>query len=188
MTKKFLLKYFPPAKTTKLRNNISSFAQFELETLMCSHHGLPLWLQIIDATTDETLNNKTPEAAQEFIKQMALNNYQWQVMRTKPTKAAGVFNIDTIAMLASQVNSVMELRCDWSEESSKFLRWSMRIIQNSLGVVKEIRGHNPLWVFSNLISKKKKSNLEELLTKFISVSESRFQNTKMTLINQQTSI
>ncbi|KAA3462840.1 RING-H2 finger protein ATL63 [Gossypium australe] len=33
MTEKFLLKYFPPTKTAKLRNDISSFAQFELETL-----------------------------------------------------------------------------------------------------------------------------------------------------------
>ncbi|KAK5819698.1 hypothetical protein PVK06_024721 [Gossypium arboreum] len=33
MTEKFLLKYFPPTKTTKLRNDISSFIQMDLETL-----------------------------------------------------------------------------------------------------------------------------------------------------------
>ncbi|KAK5844891.1 hypothetical protein PVK06_001037 [Gossypium arboreum] len=33
MTKKFLLKYFPPAKTAKLRNDISSFVHIGLETL-----------------------------------------------------------------------------------------------------------------------------------------------------------
>ncbi|KAK5840615.1 hypothetical protein PVK06_009518 [Gossypium arboreum] len=33
MTEKFLLKYFPPAKTAKLRNDISSFVQMDLETL-----------------------------------------------------------------------------------------------------------------------------------------------------------
>ncbi|KAK5771968.1 hypothetical protein PVK06_048224 [Gossypium arboreum] len=33
MTKKFLLKYFSPAKTAKLRNNIFSFMQMDLETL-----------------------------------------------------------------------------------------------------------------------------------------------------------
>ncbi|KAA3473229.1 Aspartic peptidase [Gossypium australe] len=72
MTKKFLLKYFPPAKTTK-----------------CLHHGLPFWLQVqtiynglnlltrqlIDVATGGTLNNKTPEVAYEFIEEMALNNY-----------------------------------------------------------------------------------------------------------------
>ncbi|KAA3476989.1 RING-H2 finger protein ATL63 [Gossypium australe] len=33
MTEKFLLKYFRPAKIAKLRNEISSFAQFDLERL-----------------------------------------------------------------------------------------------------------------------------------------------------------
>ncbi|KAA3483346.1 Retrotransposon gag protein [Gossypium australe] len=32
MTQKFLLKYFPPAKMAKLRNDISSFVQIDLET------------------------------------------------------------------------------------------------------------------------------------------------------------
>ena len=56
MTEKFLLKYFSPAKMAKLRNDISSFVQMDLETLYdawerykdllrrCPHHGLPLWL------------------------------------------------------------------------------------------------------------------------------------------------
>ena len=56
MTEKFLLKYFLPAKTAKLRNDISSFVQMDLETLYdawerykdllrrCPHHGLLLWL------------------------------------------------------------------------------------------------------------------------------------------------
>ncbi|KAK5772177.1 hypothetical protein PVK06_048453 [Gossypium arboreum] len=33
MYEKFLLKYFPPAKIAKLRNDISSFVQMDLETL-----------------------------------------------------------------------------------------------------------------------------------------------------------
>ncbi|KAA3479244.1 pentatricopeptide repeat-containing protein chloroplastic-like [Gossypium australe] len=57
-----------------------------------------------DAISDSgTLNNKTPEAVYEFIEEMSLNNYQWQVMRTKPTKAASVFNLDAVAMLSNQV-------------------------------------------------------------------------------------
>ncbi|KAK5770410.1 hypothetical protein PVK06_046560 [Gossypium arboreum] len=54
MNEKFLLKYFPSTKMTKLRNDISSFVQMDLETLYdaskrykdllrrCPHHGLPL--------------------------------------------------------------------------------------------------------------------------------------------------
>ncbi|KAK5794258.1 hypothetical protein PVK06_035476 [Gossypium arboreum] len=129
MTEKFLLKYFLPAKTAKLRNDISSFVQMDLETLYdacerhkdllrrCPHHGLPLWLQVqtfhnglnpstqqmIDAAPGGTINNKTPEVAYKLIEEMSLNNYQWQVMRTKPMKAAGVFNLNMVTMLSNQV-------------------------------------------------------------------------------------
>ncbi|KAK5775546.1 hypothetical protein PVK06_043447 [Gossypium arboreum] len=83
----------------------------------CPHHGLPLWLQVqmfhngLNPSTRQmtntaaggTINNKTPEDAYEFIEEMSLNNYQWQVMRTKPTKTAGVFNVDSVTMLSNQV-------------------------------------------------------------------------------------
>ncbi|KAK5839410.1 hypothetical protein PVK06_008195 [Gossypium arboreum] len=101
MTENFLLKYFPPAKTTKLRNGISSFVQMDLEALHDAweryndllqrypHHELPLWLQVqtfyngvnpstrqmIDAVARGTINNKTLEEAYEFIEKMLLNNY-----------------------------------------------------------------------------------------------------------------
>ncbi|KAG8491750.1 hypothetical protein CXB51_015084 [Gossypium anomalum] len=58
---------------------------------------------MVDAAAGGTINNKTPEEAYEFIEEMSLNNYQWQVMRTKPTKAANVFNIDSVTMLSNQV-------------------------------------------------------------------------------------
>ena len=58
---------------------------------------------MIDAATGGTINNKTPEVAYEFIEEMSLNNYQWQIMRTKPMKAAGVFNLDAVTMLSNQV-------------------------------------------------------------------------------------
>ncbi|KAA3472708.1 Integrase, catalytic core [Gossypium australe] len=117
MTKKILLKYFPPAKTAKLRNDISSFVQIDSETLYdawerykdllrrCPHHGLPLWLhvQTFYNATGGTLNKKTPKATHEFIEEMSLNNYQWQVTRTMPAKAAGVFNVDAVTALANQV-------------------------------------------------------------------------------------
>ncbi|KAK5837007.1 hypothetical protein PVK06_012813 [Gossypium arboreum] len=83
----------------------------------CPHNGLPLWLQVqtfyngvnpstrqmIDAAAGRTINNKTLEDAYEFIEEMSLNNYQWQVMRTKPKKTAGVYNIYSVTMLSNQV-------------------------------------------------------------------------------------
>ena len=58
---------------------------------------------MIDTAAGGTINNKTPEDAYEFIEEMSLNNYQWQVMRTKLTKAAGIFNVDSVTMLSNQV-------------------------------------------------------------------------------------
>ena len=58
---------------------------------------------MVDAATGGTINNKTPKDAYEFIEEMSLNNYQWQVMRTKPTKAAGIYNINSVTMLSNQV-------------------------------------------------------------------------------------
>ncbi|KAA3474252.1 Retrotransposon gag protein [Gossypium australe] len=89
MTEKFLLKYFPLAKIAKLRNDISSFVQFDMETLYDAwetfkdlsrrfpHHGLPLWLQVqtFYNVVGGTLNNKRPKEAQEFIEEITLNNY-----------------------------------------------------------------------------------------------------------------
>ncbi|KAK5793261.1 hypothetical protein PVK06_034402 [Gossypium arboreum] len=56
-----------------------------------------------EAAAGGTINNKTPEDAYEFIEEMSLNNYQWQVMRTKPTKIAGVYNVDSVTILPNQV-------------------------------------------------------------------------------------
>ena len=123
------MKYFSPSKTAKLRNDISSFVQMESETLYetwerykdllrrCPHHGLPCWLQIqtfynglngvtrqtIDAAVGGTINNKTPEAAQELIDEMAMNNYQWQSSRVKSNKFAGVHQVDPVTALVAQV-------------------------------------------------------------------------------------
>ena len=57
---------------------------------------------MIDTAAGGTINNKTPEDTYEFIEEMSLNNYQWQVMRTKPTKTAGVYNVDSVTMLSNR--------------------------------------------------------------------------------------
>ncbi|KAG8483102.1 hypothetical protein CXB51_022038 [Gossypium anomalum] len=63
----------------------------------------PSTRQMIDAAADGTIDNKTPKVAYKFIEEMSLNNYQWQVMRTKPTKTAGVYNVDAVNMLSNEV-------------------------------------------------------------------------------------
>ncbi|KAK5771136.1 hypothetical protein PVK06_047311 [Gossypium arboreum] len=58
---------------------------------------------MVDTAASGTINNKTPEDAYEFIEEMSLNNYQWQVIRTKLTKTAGVYNVDSVTTLSNQV-------------------------------------------------------------------------------------
>ncbi|KAG8496231.1 hypothetical protein CXB51_009109 [Gossypium anomalum] len=208
----------------------------------CSHHGLPLWLQvqtfyngvnpstrqIIDVAAGGTINNKIPEEAYEFIEEMSLNNYQWQVMRTKPTKTAGVYNVDSVNMLtnqvellnkkidgllgSTQVNPVMRydssgggLHTEYQsfnpsteEEQVYYMGNNNSRPQNnpysniynagwrnhpnfSWGGQGNQRLQNPPGLQQSPYQQEKKPNLEEMLTKFISVSETRFQNTKTAL-------
>ena len=96
---KFLTKYFPPAKTNMLINEILSFQVDEDETLYeaweryreliqkCPHHELPMWRQVqtffngLDTHTQQSLHaaaggsirNKTPEETYELIDEMAMN-------------------------------------------------------------------------------------------------------------------
>jgi len=58
MANKFLTKYFPPSKAAKLWGDLTTFSQFESESIYeawesykglirkVSHHGLPTWLEI----------------------------------------------------------------------------------------------------------------------------------------------
>lgn len=87
LAQKFLAKFFPPSKTAKMRNDITIFVQYDMESLYeawerykdllrrCPHHGLPIWLQVqtfynglsattrtmIDAVAGGTLMGKTPK-------------------------------------------------------------------------------------------------------------------------------
>ena len=58
LAEKFLTKYFPPTKNTRMRNDITSFRQTEDEYLFeawerfkellrkCPHHGIPICIQM----------------------------------------------------------------------------------------------------------------------------------------------
>ncbi|KAG8474460.1 hypothetical protein CXB51_031443 [Gossypium anomalum] len=189
---------------------------------------------MIDAAAGGTINNKTPEEAYEFIEEMSLNNYQWQAMRTKPTKAAGVYNVDSATMLSNQVELLNKkidgflgstqvhpvMRCDSSggvhteyqsfnpsteEEQVHYIGNNNSRPQNnpysntysagwrnhpnfSWGGQGNQRPQNPPGFQQLSYQQEKKPNFEEMLTKFISMSETRFQNTETALKNQQASI
>ncbi|KAK5833702.1 hypothetical protein PVK06_017556 [Gossypium arboreum] len=121
----------------------------------CPHHGLPLWLQVqtfhnglnpstrqmVDTAAGQTINNKTPEDAYEFIEEMSLNNYQWQVMRTKPTKTVGVYNVDSVTMLSNQVN-LLNKKIDGLLGSTQ-IHPVMRCETNGGGACTEYQPFNP---------------------------------------------
>ena len=134
LAQKFLAKFFPPAKTVKMRTEISNFAQFEGETLYeawerykellrkCPHHGLPLWMQVqnfytglvastrtlIDAAAGGAFMGKTQDEAYEPLEEMAMNNYQWPCDRLAPKKILGAHEADAISVLTSQVQELSQ--------------------------------------------------------------------------------
>ena len=61
---------------------------------------------MIDAAAGGTLNSKTPKAAQDLIEQMVMNNYQWSTTRSKPTRTAGVYDVDAVTALAAQMEAM----------------------------------------------------------------------------------
>ncbi|KAG8501669.1 hypothetical protein CXB51_004774 [Gossypium anomalum] len=143
--------------------------------------------KIIDAAAGGTINNKTPKEAYEFIEEMSLNNYQWQLMRTKLTK---------------KVHLVM--RCDSSEggihteyqsfnpsteeEQVHYMGNNNSRPQNnpysntynagwrnhpnfSWGGQGNQRPQNPPGFQQPPYQQEKKPNLEEMLMKFISIGQ-----------------
>ncbi|XP_073049447.1 uncharacterized protein [Primulina eburnea] len=116
MAKAFLLKYFPPSKTMKLRADITTFSQFEQESLYeawerykdllrrCRHHKLPLGLVVqtfyyglisfnrtmIDAAACGNLLRKTAEEGYELLEEMAASSYHPQSERNTQRRNAGV--------------------------------------------------------------------------------------------------
>ena len=127
----FLEFYFPPSKTARLRNDITSFTQHDHELLheawlrfkdllrRCPHHQMPNWLQVsmfyngldyptrqtIDAAVGGTLNVKTPEESLELFENMAKNNFQWSNGRQKQ-KVAGIHELDIMTTIVAKVDAL----------------------------------------------------------------------------------
>ncbi|KAG8490890.1 hypothetical protein CXB51_014751 [Gossypium anomalum] len=172
-------------------------------TLRCMGEIQGPTAKMIDAAAGGTIKNKTPKAAYKFIEEISLNNYQWQVMRTKPTKTAGVYNVDAVNMLSNQVELLNKkidgllgstqvhpvMRCDSSGGGihTEYQPFNPTTEEEQGGQGNQ-RPQNPLGFQQPPYQLEKKPNLEEMLSKFITVSETHFQNTETALKNQQASI
>ena len=133
LAEKFLMKYFPPTKNAKLRNDITGFQQMDGESLYeawerykellrkCPHHGIPHWIQmetfynglngqtrtIVDASANGAILAKSYNEAYEILERMANNNYQWPAERAASTRrVAGVHELDAMTALTAQVSSL----------------------------------------------------------------------------------
>jgi len=125
MTTKFLDKYFSPAKTARMRKEISNFNQLESETVFeawerfkellrkCPHNGKEPWLQLtnfwegLSPASRRILNNavggpimkKTAEEAIEILDELAEDANQWVVENSERKKSAGVHQVDIYTTL-----------------------------------------------------------------------------------------
>ncbi|XP_017974489.1 PREDICTED: uncharacterized protein LOC108661567 [Theobroma cacao] len=148
LSQKFLAKFFSPTKTTKLRNEITSFTQFNGESLYEAwgrfkellrkypHHGIPDWLQVqtfynglagsikttIDVAVGGALMSKNAANAYNLLEEMALNNYQWPSKRSSSRKVIGAYEIDAIGNLVVQMVAL----------SKKIDTLGVHVVQNSL--------------------------------------------------------
>ncbi|KAL5543361.1 hypothetical protein UlMin_007145 [Ulmus minor] len=128
LVRSFLTKYFPPAKSAKMRNDITNFFQQDQESLYeawerfkdllrkCPHHGLPLWIQVqtfyngllsntqtmVDAVSGGAFFNKSPEEGYELIEVMAGNNFV-KSERSAQKRPVGLHDLDAFNKLAAQV-------------------------------------------------------------------------------------
>ncbi|KAH9680322.1 hypothetical protein KPL71_026505 [Citrus sinensis] len=132
---KCFLKYFPPTKNVKLRNEITSFHQLEDESLCdawerfkellrkCPHHGIPYCIQLetfynglnpstrlmVDALANGALLSKSYNEAYEILERIA-NNYQWPSTRQAAARGTtGVHNVDALTALSAQVTSLTKI-------------------------------------------------------------------------------
>ncbi|KAM6543139.1 hypothetical protein CsatB_007586 [Cannabis sativa] len=136
LAERFLMKYFPPTKNAKLRKEITSFQQFEDESLYeawerfkellrkCPHHGIPHCIQmetfynglnahtrmVVDASANGALLAKSYNEAYDIIERISNNNYQWPTTRVPlGKKVAGVLEVDAITALSAQVASMSNM-------------------------------------------------------------------------------
>ena len=133
MKQAFLHKYFPPHKTDKFRNEITTFKQSGSQTIYLAwerfkelqrqypHHGLPEWMipQIFyNGLTDENRNifnvasdgkwmDKIAREAVTLLEELASQGYMGE--ETIMEKAKGVLELDTINLLNAKIDALTKL-------------------------------------------------------------------------------
>ncbi|KAL5552490.1 hypothetical protein UlMin_039891 [Ulmus minor] len=97
LVRSFLTKYFPPAKSAKMRNDITNFFQHDQESLY------EAWERFKDLLRNgSAFFNKSPEEGYELIEVMAGNNFV-KSERSAQKRPTGLHDLDAFNKLAAQV-------------------------------------------------------------------------------------
>ncbi|KAG8475506.1 hypothetical protein CXB51_032293 [Gossypium anomalum] len=145
LAERFLVKYFPPSKNTKLRNETTTFQQLDDDYLYEAwerfkellrkypHHGIPHCIQLetfynglnahtrlmVDATANGVILSKSYNEAYEIIERIASNNYQWPSNRAASRRhVAEVHEVDTLTSLIAQLSSIFSMLKQFTANSA----------------------------------------------------------------------
>ncbi|XP_058753187.1 uncharacterized protein LOC131626388 [Vicia villosa] len=95
LVEKFLAKYFPPSKNTKMRNEITSFRQGDDENKL-------------DASSGGAILSKSYEEGYRLIESITTNSYQWPVTRANASatqkRPVEVHEVTETTTLATQLS------------------------------------------------------------------------------------
>ncbi|XP_062103882.1 uncharacterized protein LOC133815002 [Humulus lupulus] len=122
LAKRFLMKYFPPTKNSKLRNEITSFQQLDEESLYeawerfkellrkCPHHGIPHCIQMETFYNSLNAHTRMVVDASANGALLAKSYNEWPTSRLSTgRKVAGIHDVDAITSLAAQVSSISNM-------------------------------------------------------------------------------
>ncbi|XP_052197380.1 uncharacterized protein LOC127804545 [Diospyros lotus] len=153
LVQKFTLKYFPPAKITKLKHEISTFQQAESENFheawerfkellrKCPSHGFPLPAQnhffyagltphsrsAVDSTAGGSIRNKSAGELHDLFETMSEQLVMWPD-RSSHKRVAGVHEVD--------INTLMLAKIDALSRQMEALKYSSNVnmVQRSLSI------------------------------------------------------
>ncbi|XP_073298450.1 uncharacterized protein [Primulina huaijiensis] len=173
MAKAFLIKYFPPSKTMKLPANITTFAQFEQESLYkawepfkdllrrCPHHELPLGLVVqtfyyglltpnrtmIDVAACGNQLRKTAEEGYELLEEMVASSYHPQSERNNQRRNATVHQVTDLSAITAQLD-VLNRKLDGLNMGGTAMRLQEIFCDKCRGehFAKDCQDENPFYV------------------------------------------
>ncbi|KAK8515209.1 hypothetical protein V6N12_019257 [Hibiscus sabdariffa] len=136
LCRSFLMRYNPPNMHTQLRNDIASFRQADDESMYecwdrykgllrkCTNHGFQDWTQVVmfyngvnaptrmmlDASTNGTLLDKSPEEAFDILDRVANNDYQFPTTRlVAGRRAPGRLDLDANDSVSAQLSAITNM-------------------------------------------------------------------------------